>query len=280
MRVDFMMIGAQKCGTTSLASQLAQHPAICFSQLKEPGYFNQTDDWEAGLDHYHGLFAPRNGQICGEASTMYTFLPEWEHTHTRLFAYNPNLKLIYIMRNPVERTISNYAHDLVRGLVNGDSGETLLLQDAYLNRSRYYFQMKPYVELFPMENILLLVFEEYIADQQSTLNRITEFLNIHEFDFADAGPSEKHKTLGTWYLKYASVRKLAATSLFQKVRPSIPIAVRRPIRRMLSNKLDVKPPIKPEVREVLWNTLAPEINAVEQLMGRRVESWHTGTPDE
>jgi hypothetical protein len=64
--VDFMIIGAQKSGTTSLAAQLADHPQICFSQIKEPGYFNETEDWESGLDRYHQLFDPADGQLCGE----------------------------------------------------------------------------------------------------------------------------------------------------------------------------------------------------------------------
>jgi len=276
MRVNFMIIGAQKCGTTSLASQLAQHSDVCFSQVKEPGYFNQSDDWAKHLDSYHELYAPRSGQICGEASTMYTFLPEYLGTHARLHEYNPKLKLIYIMRNPVERLISNYAHDLVRGLVNGDPGETIAQQPAYLNRSRYFHQIRPYVDIFSRENILLLVFEEYVADQQATLKKIARFLNIGEIEFDGISRSEKHRTVGTWYLKYAPARKLAETALFQKIRPSIPLAIRRSIRRKLSNKLDEKPTIKADLREKLWGSLEPEISAIEQLMGRRLESWHNG----
>ena len=101
MRVDFMMIGAQKAGTTSLAAQLAAHPQICFCREKEPGYFHKTDDWTAGLDQYHSLYSPTPGQLCGEASTYYTFFPEFCETHKRLYDYNPALKLIYVVRQPV-----------------------------------------------------------------------------------------------------------------------------------------------------------------------------------
>jgi hypothetical protein len=137
MRIDFVIIGAQKCGTTSLAEQLAQHPQICFSRNKEPGYFHQTEEWQAGLAKYHALFTPRNGQLCGEASTFYTFFPEWRATHKRLYAYNPNLKLIYIMRKPVERVISHYAHDLVRHSVQEPPELAVFKNPAYINRSRY-----------------------------------------------------------------------------------------------------------------------------------------------
>ena len=92
MRVDFMIIGAQKAGTTSLAAQLAAHPQVCFCREKEPGYFHQTADWRAGLDGYHALYDPRPGQLLGEASTYYTFFPEYRGTAERLY----DLSLIHI----------------------------------------------------------------------------------------------------------------------------------------------------------------------------------------
>jgi hypothetical protein len=196
MRVDFMIIGAQKCGTTSLASQLAEHPSICFCKIKEPGYFHKVEDWRSDLDAYHQLFAPEDGQICGEASTMYTFLPEWHGTHSRLFAYNPDLKLIYIMRNPVERVISNYAHDLVRGFVKAAPESVVFEDPGYINRSRYGVQIRPYLELFPRENVLLLVFEEYVADQWKALQQICTFLEIPAELPGAVATVEKHKSVG------------------------------------------------------------------------------------
>ncbi len=153
MQVDFMLIGAQKCGTTTLANQLASHPGICFCREKEPGYFNSTDNWQAGLDTYHALYDPRPGQLCGEGSTMYTFLPEFDNTHERLYAYNPDLKFIYVMRHPVERVISNYAHRLVRNTVSVPPQEAVFAKPEYVNRSRYGVQLRPYVKLFGRERI-------------------------------------------------------------------------------------------------------------------------------
>ena len=100
-----MLIGAQKSGTTSLAQQLGAQPQICLSAEKEPAFFNAGDDWRSGLDAYHGLFTPAPGQLCLEASTMYTFLPEFGGTHDRIHEYNPDVKLLYVMRDPVERML-------------------------------------------------------------------------------------------------------------------------------------------------------------------------------
>lgn len=273
MLVDLVILGAQKCGTTSLASQLAQHPNICFCETKEPGYFNQVDDWKAGIHAYHSLYAPKEGQLCAEASTMYTFLPEWQGTHARLFAYNPNLKLIYIMRQPVERVISNYSHDLVRGFLKSPPEEVVFKDPAYINRTRYAVQLRPYLELFPRENILLLVFEEYVADQAQTLRQIASFLGIPAGSFGVSGKAEKHKSVGQTYLSNPVVRALVRSRAFQAARPHLSASIRQPIRRRLSSHLDEKPAFSPELRRDIWRFVEDDVCGVEELLGRRLDAW-------
>jgi hypothetical protein len=275
LRVDFVIIGAQKSGTTSLASQLAQHPEICFSKTKEPEYFNRVFEWHSRLSSYHAMFDPVNGQILGEASTMYTALPEWQDTHVRLFAYHPEIKLIYIMRDPVERTISNYAHDFVRGIVKENIDQAILHRPYYVNRSRYAFQIRPYLDLFGSDQILLLAFEEYIADPQTTLSRVAEFLNLPAVGFEDIDLNNEHKTVGNWYLKYSWVRKVAETELFQEIRPHIPVQIRRPIRNALSNRLSAKPMISERTRINLASRLRGDVQAMESIMGRKLDCWAT-----
>lgn len=277
MLVDFMLIGAQKCGTTSLAAQLAEHPAICFCREKEPGYFHQTPDWRANLDAYHSLYAPQPGQICGEASTFYTFLPEFPDTHERLFEYNPDLKLIYIVRQPVERVLSHLTHNLVRNLDTRPPDEAVFANPEYVNRSRYGVQLRPYLELFERDQLLLLVFEEYIQNQVETLVKVAEFLGIDPQPFVTADTEAQHKSVGEPYLKYESVRSLVKTSAFQRLRSAVPESIRQPVRhRLLSNKLDAKPELTEQTRRLLWRLLEDDVLAVEKLLGRRLDSWRQG----
>ena len=193
-KVNFMIIGAQKCGTTSLAEQLAKHPEICFCKTKEPAYFNTTADWQAGLSRYHALFTPAPREICGEASTSYTFLPEYPETHSRLYSYNPELKLIYIMRNPVERIMSHYAHRLSLGRINALPENEVFARPDYINRTRYSYQIGPYLELFGRKNILLLLFEDYIHHQEETLKQTALFLGISPETFPEIDTTPKNKT--------------------------------------------------------------------------------------
>ncbi|MEZ4515556.1 MAG: sulfotransferase [Chloroflexota bacterium] len=280
MLVDFMVIGAQKSGTTSLANQLADHPSICFCKEKEPGYFHQVSDWRATIDSYHSLYSPEAGQLCGEASTFYTFLPEWPDTHQRLFEYNPDLKLIYIMRHPVERVLSHYTHNLVRDLDTLPSDKAVFASPEYVNRSRYGVQIRPYLELFEREQVLLLIFEEYVRDQVGTLSQIAEFLGIDSAPFTQADTEARHKSVGEPYLKYDSVRSFVKTPAFQRLRSAVPESIRQPIRhKLFSNTLETKPELTAETRKLLWRLLEDDVLTIEKLLDRRLDLWRQGYTD-
>ncbi len=272
MLVDFMMIGAQKCGTTTIASQLAEHPEICFCQEKEPGFFCDTADWENHLDAYHALYAPQPGQICGEASTMYTFLPEFFDTHDRLYAYNPDLKLIYIMRNPVERVISNYAHRIVRKTVHEPPETAVFADPAYLNRTRYAVQIKPYLELFGAENVLLLIFEEYIADPAGTLQQIAQFLGITTAPFEVVEKKVAHSTTGNHYLN-PSLTKISKNDAAKVIMDYVPDGLRKALKKQLGTRIEQKPVFSPLLRETIWRFLESDVCQIEEIMGRRLDIW-------
>ncbi len=280
MRVDFMMIGAQKAGTTSLAAQLAAHPQICFCRDKEPAYFHQAADWRADIERYHALYNPRPGQLLGEASTHYTFFPEYRGTAERLYEYNPALKLIYVMRQPVERIISLYTHNVVRELEKRPPDVAVFDDPTYVNRSRYGVQLRPYLELFGPENVLLLVFEEYTADQVTALYRVAEFLGIAAAPFEETDTTPLHQSVGQPYLRYQTLRDFTKSDVFQKVRNIIPAAVRQPIRhRLLSNTITAKPTFARETKQALWRLVEDDVHTVEQLLGRRLENWRRGYSD-
>lgn len=281
MHVDFMVIGAQKAGTTSLAAQLAAHPQVCFCKEKEPGFFHKTEDWAEKLDEYHSLYQPTPGQLCGEASTYYTFYPEFRETHKRLYDYNPTLKLIYVMRQPVERVISHYTHNRVREIDMRPPEEAVFSDAAYVNRSRYGVQIRPYLELFGPENVMLLVFEEYTADQIAALYRIADFLGIDRAPFDETDTTPLHQSVGQPYLRSETARAFTQTGLFQKVRGVMPASIRQPIRhRLLSNKIEEKPHFSLDVKQALWRLLEDDVHIIEQLLGRSLNLWRRGYTDE
>ena len=105
---NLIVIGAQKCGTSSLHNYLAAHPQIAMSRVKEINFFNEETRWAYGTEWYARHFEP--GEVRGESSPAYAFLPESEGTAERMHEVVPNARLIYIVRDPVERIRSNYLH--------------------------------------------------------------------------------------------------------------------------------------------------------------------------
>lgn len=272
MLVDFMMIGAQKCATTRLAQQLGNHPEICFCKIKEPKFFNNNQNWKDSLEQYHSLYSPALGQICGEASTMYSSLPEWQRTHSRLYAYNPNLKLIYIMRQPVERVISFYAHQLIRREVKGPPENIVFANPSYINRSRYGVQIRPYLELFPRENILLLLFEEYVRDQVKVLNQIAEFLGVSSNGFQNIDAYPKHSSIGEGIIKPPFLN-IVTTSPVQALLKWIPSSTRKDIRPYFAIALEKKPEFSQILKETIWRFVEDDVVAIEEILGHRLDIW-------
>ena len=108
---NFVIIGAMKSATSTLYEQLQRQPGIFLPELKEPNFF--SDQYARGWDWYAGLFAEaRASDIVGEASTHYTKLPTYPETVSRMWDHLPDAHLIYVMRDPIDRLVSQYIHQL------------------------------------------------------------------------------------------------------------------------------------------------------------------------
>jgi hypothetical protein len=177
-RPDFIIIGAMKCGTTTLAEQLAGQKRIFVTDPKEPNFFSDEEIYARGEDWYASLFetiAP--GDLKGEASTHYTKLPTYPHTPDRVHAYAPAAKLIYMVRDPVARALSQLRHHWTMREVEGDDFEALARSyDPLWQYSCYHSQLTPWIKRYGRENILLLSLERMSRDQDGELQRVLKFL--------------------------------------------------------------------------------------------------------
>lgn len=278
MRVDFMIVGAMKCGTSSLARALAAHPGVCFSRPKEPQFFNRVTAWRQALPRYHALFAPRPGQLLGEGSVQYTWFPEYLGTPQRLHEYNPALRLIYLMRHPVERVVSHYAHELVRGRVKGPPEAVVLRDPAYVNRSRYAVQIRPYLERFPREQVLLLVFEEMVAAPRETLETVLRFLGLPPDPPEAVELPWRHPSAGAWYYKQW-FRALGTLPIVRRARTHLPRALRSRLRSVVKRRLPARPTFSPPLRRALWALLEDDVREMEAILGRPVGAWERPEAD-
>jgi len=209
MLPDFIIIGAQRSGTTSLYNYLAAHPHILPALMKEVHFFDLA--FHKGLSWYRANFplAPaKKGQprmITGEASAYYIFHP---HVPSRIATIFPSIKLILLLRNPVDRAYSHYQHEVKLGIEHLSFEEAIeqesarltgdlekLIRDetyssfnhrhfSYLSRGRYIDQLKHWTRIFPKEQILMIKSEEFFESPQKSLSKVMNFLYLPDWHFS------------------------------------------------------------------------------------------------
>lgn len=179
---DYLIIGAMKCGTSTLAAQLGAQPGLFMTSPKEPAFFADDAVWSRGGDWYDALFAPsKPGDLRGEASTQYTKLPTYPETVARLRVAADRAgvrpKLIYMLRDPLERLVSHYIHEWSQGVISAPIEAALDLHPELQAYSCYGAQLAPWVEAFGPEAILIANMAELRRDPQGLLDRVGAHLS-------------------------------------------------------------------------------------------------------
>jgi hypothetical protein len=190
MRVDFVIGGTQKGGTSALDSFLRQHPEICMSTTRKELHFFDREAENADYKEYHANFKPKpQHRVFGEASPIYMY---WETAPDRIWKYNPKMKWILALRNPIERAFSAWNMETKRGkeklsfaeAIEKESErcrEALPLQHrvySYIDRGFYAHQVRRLFKIFGQQNVLVLLSEELRNAHQETLRRVFEFLGV------------------------------------------------------------------------------------------------------
>lgn len=175
---DFIIIGAMKCATSTLHEQLAMQPGLFMSELKEPNFFSNNQQYDRGWEWYLSHF--NNAQttdLCGESSTHYTKLPTYPQTIERIAQHLPDAKFIYVMRHPIDRLVSQYIHEVTQKVITVDINRAIYQHSELINYSRYAMQLEPYFATFGRSKILPVFFEKILSDPQTVLTRIDKFIN-------------------------------------------------------------------------------------------------------
>src|SRR6266404_63206 len=190
MRVDFVIGGTQKGGTSALDSFLRKHPEICMPATRKELHFFDREEENTDYNAYHANFKPEPQQrVIGEASPIYMY---WETAPDRIWKYNPKMKWILALRNPVERAFSAWNMETKRGkdkLPFAEAiekepercREALPLQHrvySYVDRGFYAHQVRRLFNIFGKEKYLILLNEELRSDHKETLRRVFEFLGV------------------------------------------------------------------------------------------------------
>jgi hypothetical protein len=178
---SLLIIGAQKAATTTLAEDLSQNPAVCFGVEKEPGFLVERH-YSVGTtrSRYAAHFRECSGQpIQADASTAYSMYPTYSCAPERARnLMGPNLRIIYVIRDPIERIISQYRHERSVGLVDMPMDSALMHYSRYVDYSSYSMQIDRWLQFFPPCNFFLIYFESFIFHRQQTYREVCHFLGL------------------------------------------------------------------------------------------------------
>jgi hypothetical protein len=193
-RIDFLIIGAQRSGTTTLHAYLRNHPDVCMGERKELHFFDDRDgSFSTDYRGYHARFHARPGQLRGESTPIYLY---WREAMPRIREYGPGLKLVAILRNPIERAFSHW------NMERSKQRETLAFWEAitqegkrfdgqhriysYVDRGRYPGQLRHLWEHFPQRQTLILRTDDLASDPQASLGALWTFLGVSPLAVGEA----------------------------------------------------------------------------------------------
>ncbi|GGO60587.1 Sulfotransferase domain-containing protein [Roseovarius pacificus] len=264
---DFILVGAMKCGTSTLAAQLGAQPGLFMTDPKEPNFFSDDAVFAKGQDWYESLFADAQGDIRGEASTHYTKLPTYPETLPRMRAMLDAPKIVYLIRDPVTRAVSHYIHEWTMGVMSGDIEQAFADQDELIAYGRYAMQIAPYVEAYGRENVLILSLETMKFAPQDTLERVCMFLGYDgtpEWREEQARVNASAERVRRFPMhKLVFDNPVAATLR----RTLIPQSVRDRIRK--SRQMQDRPALTPDLTRKLRDIYSEDFAHLRQMFPKR-----------
>lgn len=289
---DFVIIGAARCGTTSLYAYLRQHPEVFMSTEKETDFFSLGDlpadevpalaaAWRARTrDEYERFFRGADGaRAVGEASPTYLFYPR---SAERMRQAIPGAKVICILRDPVERAYSHFALARKMGFETVEDFEAAVaLEDerwesdrsmrfTYTRASQYHDGLLEFLQRFPRERILVLLFEDFAADPAGTMRTIHEFIGVDPAFAADVAVRHNRSMLPrSGLVREAFGRPFRVRRFLQRNLP--PRLVTR-----LGNLIMRPPPgIAPAIRARLLPRFIDDVRRLEALLDRDLSAWRS-----
>jgi Sulfotransferase domain len=306
MAPDFIIIGAPKAGTTALHDALVNHPQLYLSPVKEPKFFlcdgqppdpagqrgpgdaHSAREWVWRPEEYQQLFAAAPpGTLTGESTPLYLR----DHAaHQRIRDQVPSVKLIAVLRDPVDRAYSNWTHLWCDGLEPvADFVTACRLEPErvaqgwapfwrYLELGRYGEQLEHLYQLFPTEQVHLLRYRELVDSPRQSLDRICRFLGVRT-GLLHQVPSSNVSTWVEDAPHNAMLRGLVrvGAAAGAHVRPEVWRSVSRPLLRLLRRRHANRPHLSREARRELVSYFADDVATLQRITGQSYADWLSET---
>jgi hypothetical protein len=278
---NFIICGTQKSGTTSLYYYLKEIPSIALPLKKEIHFFDLY--YEKGVGWYKKYFEEfqnKGYKLIGEATPSYMY---FEDVPRRIYELIPNTKLIFMLRDPIDRAYSHYWHTVKRGYESLSFDEAIEMEEkrisdapssirqrySYIDRGKYIVQLKRFWKYFPKEQMLILITEELKERPKKIQNQIFEFLELDN-DMSGRDWNAIHykgQQPRIWRLQRI-LGMLPDTSLYNFLRYTV-------------NHLNLKdgyPSMNPEIKQKLISYFEPYTKELENKLGKKLTCWKRELP--
>jgi hypothetical protein len=271
----YLVIGGMKCGSSSLHEYLRSHPDVFASRPKELQFFVGGEVGARGLEWYATHFESAGDAIAvGEASPQYTFAPWFDGVPERIAAALPDVRLVYLVRDPVARMRSHWLHQVRNGRERRSLEEYLIHDAQSQNMSRYAYQAGRYLNCFAREQLLIVESERLRTDTEAALAEVARHLGVDPARFPDRLPREanrsddKPRSVRPWAHELRA--RSAATRAIER---RLPGPVGRAWTRVSTVPTPVAPPVPAELDRQLRELFAADLAELAVLMGDAAPAW-------
>jgi len=271
-RPNFIVIGSMKSGTTTLCHLLGRHPDVFMSEPKELEYFCKDEIYAKGFEWYTSLFdGVKSESAIGEGSTSYTKAPLFPNVPERIARHLPDVRLIYIVRHPLERIESHWMHRVQHGDVRPFK-KMLREYPNLIDVSRYWTQIQFYRKYFGDDQILVLFFEDLKKNPEMVLKQCFTFLSVDP-GVRLANPSKRLNI---------TRKSKAETDLLKRMRKNTAIEaagriIPPPLKKFLKERLEIRVESRPvwdrAKRKWAISEIADESRTFLSFYDRPVDFW-------
>lgn len=267
---NFLVIGAQKSGTTTLYEDLRSHPDILIPDKETSGLVGLDPNDITAVTQYADLFESEGNRLVGEVSTEYTMAPRIQVAKAAQELLG-SAQVFYIVREPVSRVISHHHHEYASGLMGPDIDVELQKHPQLVYNSCYATQLIPWLDGFGRSKVHIIRFEDYMSDRDAGANSIFRRLGLEPWKLPTA--EKAFNTSDNRFLATGLWRQLSRSGPYRRlVRPIVSESVRRRVMQTILPKPASRPD-PPSERTIahLIDVLRPEVAALSELT--ETEPW-------
>jgi Sulfotransferase domain len=269
---NVIVIGSQKCGTSTLHYYLRSHPDVSASTPKELDFFIAERNWPLGAGWYGSHFDP-DAKARLESSPNYTTYPHFEGVPERMHELVPDARLIYLVRDPIARIEAHWVHNYAKRRERGTVLETILHPNTtYVMRSRYAMQLERFLRFYDRSRVLVLEQDDLRHRRMDTLREVFGFIEIE--------PTFDHRSFQA--VRHRTEKKRRASKLGLRVKEMSKTGWGRRVPKAVWNYAEAglrlsRPIERPNLREQLppevIQILREDAERFRELTGRDFASW-------